>query len=272
VGIETRRNLEKVAHLLQEHYRLQEGETIPKVNFSVQNQRHPEFKDARPYLFQYNGQHLTHYAITACMRFLCHGMVFQTPEGRPVVLKAHSLRHVFAAHIHHVEQVPLDIVAVMLHQKDVNVTRYYAAPPWQQVLATANSLLDRFASQLGSIEEAFVRAPAELQRQYEEAKQQVGTLAKVPGGECTCHAICPISFACTGCVFKVPDPTRREEIIEQKQLAFVRLEQVKKRGLGPETVKMQALIYRCETEEAEMTMMEDYRKDEQFEPELHVEH
>ena len=272
VGTETRRNLEKVAHLLQEHYQLQAGETLPKVSFSKQNDRHHQFKDARPYLFQYNGQHLTHSAITACMRFLCHGMVFQTPEGRAVVLKAHSLRHVFAAHIHHVEQVPLDIVAVMLHQKDVNVTRYYAAPPWQQVLATANSLLDRFATQLGSVEEAFVRAPAELQRQYEEAKQQVGTLAKVPGGECTCHAICPISFACTGCVFKVPDPARRQEIIEQKQLAFVRLEQVKKRGQGPETVKMQALIYRCETEEAEMTLMEDYRKDEQFEPELYVEH
>jgi len=97
-------------------------------------------------------------------------------------------------------------------------------------------------------------------------------MAKVPGGECTCHAICPISFACTGCVFKVPDPTRREEIIEQKQLAFVRLEQVKKRGLGPEIVKMQALIRRCETEEAEMTMIERYRKDERHESELHVEH
>jgi hypothetical protein len=272
VGAETRRNLEKVARLLQEHYQLQEGETIPYISFHQLNNRCHQFKDARPYLFQYNGQHLTHHTITACMRFLCHGMVFQTPEGRPVVLKAHSLRHVFAAHIHHVEQVPLDVVAVMLHHKNVRVTHYYAAPPWQQVLAAANSLLDRFATQLGSVEEAFVRAPAELQQQYEEAKQQVGTLAKVPGGECTCHAICPISFACTGCVFKVPDPTRREEIVEQKQLAFVRLKQVKKRGLGPEIVKMQALIRRCETEEAEMTLIEHYRKDEQHESELHVEH
>jgi hypothetical protein len=271
VGTETRRNFEKVAHLLQEHYHLQADQPIPYVSFHENNQRHHQFPDARPYLFQYSGEHLHRQAITACMRFLCHGMVFQTADGRTIPLQAHTLRHVFAAHIHHVEQVPLDIVAVLLHHKDVRVTRYYAAPPWQQVLASANSLLDHFATQLGSVEEAFVRAPAELQRQLEEAKQQVGTLAKVIGGDCTCHAICPISFACTGCVFKVPDPTRREEIVEQKQMAFVRLEQVKKRGLGPEIVKMEALIRRCETEESEMTMIEIYRKDEQYEPRLTVE-
>jgi hypothetical protein len=272
VGTETRCNFEKVTHLLQEHYQLQADQPIPHVCFNTQNGRHHQFPDARPYLFQYSGKHLGGQDITACMRFLCHGMVFQTAEGKTMILKAHTLRHVFATHIHHVEQVPLDIVAVLLHQKDVQVTRYYAAPPWQQVLASANSLLDHFATQLGSVEEAFVRAPAELQRQLEEAKQQVGTLAKVPGGDCTCHAICPISFACTGCVFKVPDPTRREEIVEQKQMAFVRLEQVKKRGLGPEIVKMEALIRRCETEESEMTMIEIYRKDEQYEPRLTVEH
>ena len=58
----------------------------------------------------------------------------------------------------------------------------------------------------------------------------------MPGGQCTCHAICPITFACTGCVFNVPEPDREDEIIEQEQWAFIRLEQVKRRGLGPEIV------------------------------------
>jgi hypothetical protein len=166
--------------------------------------------------------------------------------------------------------MPLDVVAVLLHQKDVRVTRYYAAPPWQQVLASANSLLDQFATHLGNVEDAFIRAPVELRRQLEEAKQQVGTLARVPGGDCTCHAVCPISFACTGCVFKVPEPTRRDEIMEQREWAFVRLEQVKRRRLGPELVKMEALIQRCDIELEEMRMMETYRKDEQDEPELTI--
>jgi hypothetical protein len=271
VGSETIRNLEKVGAMLQEHYHLQPGECLPAVPFHARNYRAHLFKQPRPYLFQYAGRQLDDQSVAACMRFLCHGLVFQTAEGRNVTLTPHALRHVFATHIHQVEGVPLDVVAVMLHQKNVGVTAYYAAPPWQQVLATANSLLDRFAMHLGSVEETFVRAPAELQRQLEEAKQQVGTLTRVPGGECTCHALCPISFACTGCVFKVPVPEREEEIIEQEQWAFVRLEQVKRRRLGPEVVKMQALIGHCQTEREEMRLIRDYRRDEQYEPQLIIE-
>ena len=59
-----------------------------------------------------------------------------------------------------------------------------------------------------------------------------------------------------------PLPERREEIVEQRQWAFVRLEQVKKRALGPEIVKMQALVQRCAAELEEMNQIEAYRKDE----------
>jgi len=52
--------------------------------------------------------------------------------------------------------------AKILHQKNVQVTAYYAAPQWQQIVEMTNSLLDRFATHLGNVEEAFVRAPAEL--------------------------------------------------------------------------------------------------------------
>jgi len=115
-----------------------------------------------------------------------------------------------------------------------------------------------------------VRAPAELQQQLEEAKQQVGTLTHVVGGQCTCHALCPISFACTGCVFKIPDPDREDEIIEQENWAFVRLEQVKRRELGPEMVKMEALLQRCTAEREEMQQIRAYRKDESYEPPLTI--
>jgi hypothetical protein len=80
-----------------------------------------------------------------------------------------------------------------------------------------------------------------------------------------------VSFACTGRVFKVPDPTRREEIEEQEQWALIRLEQVKRRGLGPEVVKMQALLQRCHVEKEEMQLMEAYQKDEQYEANLRIE-
>src|SRR6266699_5090411 len=74
-------------------------------------------------------------SISACMRFLCHGLVFETRDGQIVSLKAHSLRHVFATHARHVEQLPLDVIACILHQKNLEVTSYYAAPRWEQVVA-----------------------------------------------------------------------------------------------------------------------------------------
>ncbi len=53
---------------------------------------------------------------------------------------------------------------------------------------------------------------------------------------------------------------------------MIRLEQVKQRKMGPETVKMQALIGRCNTELEEMNLIEYYRKDESYEPALDLEH
>lgn len=270
-GVETQRNFEKAVQLLRDHYQLQPGDHLPGVPFDPNNGRAHLFP-ARPYLFQLNKRHLTDFAVTACMRFLCHGLVFQARDGQAVSLKAHILRHVFATHAHQVEQLPLDVVAVILHQKNLEVTGYYAAPPWEQVVAATDLLLDRFATHLGKIEEVFVRTPMELQQQYESARQQVGTLTRVIGGECTCHALCPVSFACTGCAYKIPDPARRDEITEQRQWAMIRLEQVKRRGMGPEIIKMQALIQRCNAELEEMTLVEQYRKDENHEPTLHIEH
>jgi Phage integrase family len=271
VGPETVRNFEHVAHLLKEHYQLQAGDVLPSVAIHADNNRAPDFPDCRPYLFQYHGKHFSYRTITACLRFLCHGMVFTNAEGKAVVLKAHLLRHVFATHLRQVEGVPLDIVAVILHQKSLRITSYYAAPQWKQVVEATDTLLDTFATHLGNVEDAFVRAPAELQHQWETAKKTVGTLARVPGGDCTCHALCPFSYVCTGCVYKVPDPSRREEIEEQKHWAMIRLDQVKRRGMGPETVKMEVLIGRCNTELEEMTLIEEYRNDEQYNPPVHIE-
>lgn len=269
VGPETQRNLEKVARLLQDHYRLKPGEPLPKVCFDPEHDRSHRFP-ARPYLFQFSGRHLPDQAITACLRFLCHGMLFQTLDGRVVALKAHALRHVFATHAHHVEQVPLDVVGAMLHQKDTGVTGYYAAPTRRQVAAAANTLLDRFATHLGDVQDAVVRSPADLRRQWNEACQKAGTLSRVVGGHCTCHAVCPVSFACTGCAHKVPDPSRRHEVVQQREWALVRLAQAEASRLGPEATKMRALIQRCDAELAEMDLMDAYREDEQHEPELRV--
>lgn len=68
----------------------------------------------------------------------------------------------------------------------------------------------------------------------------------------------------------MPDPARRAEIVEQQLWAHVRLEQVTRRGLGPEIVKMQALVQRCAAVLEEMDQIEKYRKDERRGPALTI--
>jgi hypothetical protein len=96
IGEETKRLLVKVAQMLAGHYGLKAGESLPVVRFYPRHGRSHRFGRA-PYLVQYSHRHLPDQTITACMRFLLHGMVFRTREGQPVVLKAHLLRHALSA-------------------------------------------------------------------------------------------------------------------------------------------------------------------------------
>lgn len=116
IGRETMRLLVVVATMLAEHYGLAPGAPLPTVAFNPHHGRAHRFGPV-PYLFQYPQRHLSDVDITACMRFLLHGMVFRTRDGKPVVLKAHLLRHAFATHAVHVEKIPVDIVGEWLQQQ-----------------------------------------------------------------------------------------------------------------------------------------------------------
>lgn len=106
LGKETLRLIEKTGHMLKEHYHLGKTETLPVVPFAPTNGRAHRFAPA-PYLLQYRHRHLDGGTITACMRFLLHGMIFETREGKPVVLKAHLLRHAFATYAVQALRFPL---------------------------------------------------------------------------------------------------------------------------------------------------------------------
>ena len=60
VGSETRRNLERVGFMLKEQYEALGSQTLPHVPFNPATHREHDFPDPRPYLFQYQGQHLSH--------------------------------------------------------------------------------------------------------------------------------------------------------------------------------------------------------------------
>lgn len=269
VGNEIQDVFLKVVQLLWAHYHLPEGTPLPAVPFDRLHGRAHLFP-ARSYLFQFEGSHLRDLAITASIRFLLHGMVFQTADEQTIPISSHLLRHAFATHLSQVEKVPLDIIAMILHHKNLQTTAYYAAPTQRQVASQRVSFLDRIATPLGDFNEFVARAPLELREQLELAEQRVGTLMRVPGGQCTCHALCPIGLACDGCIYKVVDPVYREELLERRKYASQGLELAEKQRLGPDIVRYRSWLQRIDLELQEMHLIEEYRKDEQRQPLIQI--
>jgi len=262
VGKESMRLIERTASMLCEHYPLQPGETLPYVAFDPGHSRSHRFEQEKvPYLFQYHHQHLSDSSITACLRFLMHGMVFQTSEGKSVVLKPHLLRHAFATYAVHVEGLPLDLIAKWLQQKNLEVTGYYSEMPEYMQLEQHASFVARLATHI-NVREAILRSPEEIQKQAEAARKRVGMLVPVCGGECTLDAYCPNQFECIHCPAKAPDPEKRYQVEEKRRWAEERLAYYKQEGLVLEAEKMRQLTRSCDLELQEMNMIVAYREDE----------
>jgi len=269
IGEQTKRLLVKVAQMLAEHYRLEPGQALPSVHFHAHNGRAHRFGSA-PYLFQYSGGHMSGETISSCLRFLLHGVLFKTCEGKLVVLKSHLLRHAFATHVVQVEKIPIDVVGAWLHQKDLATTDYYSKPTESMVAEAADVYLARVAAQI-DVDKAVLRSPQELQQIYEEARGRAGTLADVIGGQCVSHGYCAAKFACVGCAGKVPDPAKRGQVEKHKQWASLQVVYATKEGLLPEAERMKQLMRDCESELTEMDLIESYHKDEDRDVHIHVE-
>jgi len=269
IGKETVRLIEKVARMLCDHYRLQAGDALPHVAYHPHNGRSHRFGKA-PYLFQYAHWHLQDQAITACMRFLLHGMSFQTSTGKPVILKAHLLRHSFATYAVQVEGLPVDLVAEWLKQKNLDTTRYYSRPTPEMVASEHDAFVDRLATKI-NIREAILRSPEELRKQAEDARKRIGTLVSVVGGECTLDAYCPEQLGnCIHCPAKVPEPAKRHQVEEKMRWAEGQLEYYEQEGLVLETERLKQFLRKCALELREMDMISNYRKDEQIAPIIQI--
>jgi hypothetical protein len=263
IGKDTLRLIERTAHMLCEHYKLQPGAPLPHVLFSADSTRRHRFGEEKiPYIFQYTHRHLSDNAISACLRFLIHGMVFQTSAGDPVILKPHLLRHAFATFAVQVEGLPLDLVAEWLKQKNLDTTRYYSRKGQQEVAEEHASFVERLATEI-NIREAITRSPEEIRKLAEAARRRVGTLITVCGGECTFDGWCHNQFDCIRCPSKAPDPEKRYQVEEKLLNAEERLAYYEREGLVLEAEKMRHLIRNCHLELREMDLMTAYRKDSQ---------
>jgi len=79
--------------------------------------------------------------LNGVIRFALHGCVIRSSDGRGVHLTSHLLRHGFATEMAS-RNVPVDVIAAMLHQRDTTVTQYYSRPTQTQVLEAAEIIFE----------------------------------------------------------------------------------------------------------------------------------
>lgn len=99
-------------------------------------------------------------------------------NGKAVTVKTHLLRHAFATEAVQRQKMPIDIVAKMLHQKDLNVTGYYSAPTPTQIAESVSELHDVISSYV-DIDDVYLRSPQELQKEFDVHAEKVGVFNKV---------------------------------------------------------------------------------------------
>ncbi|MEB2301653.1 tyrosine-type recombinase/integrase [Lysinibacillus xylanilyticus] len=263
ITTETMKIITKVRKMLLEHY---ETEKIPSVDYGLQERKHL-FKEPKPYFFQYHKKALNSNSISSCLRFLLHGLNFETQEGKPVTIKTHLLRHAFATEAVQRHGVSTDIVAKLLHQRDIKVTGYYSEPTQSQVAQEVSELHDIIMDYI-DIDEALLRSPEELHQEFKEYKENVGVLNNVIGGVCVTNMVCPTKMACLGCQAKIPQPEKKNELEEVIVLSRDMEKRFSAMNLPIEVKKAKAMRRQARTELQEIELIEQYRKEEDYDPDI----
>lgn len=264
ISKQTMEYLQIVLRMLKDHY---QSEKIPSVEYRYD--RKHLLSEPKPYYFQYHNKALKDVALVSCIRFLLHALRFETQEGTPVTVKSHLLRHAFATEAVQRQKIPIDIVAKILHQRNLNVTRYYSSPTATQVAHAVGELHDVIASYV-DIDEAILRSPEELRRELEEHNSKVGVFNKVLGGTCVTDYVCPTKMACLGCKAKIPEPEQEHELHEVIKLSKDMEERFTKMGLDVEVKKAKEMRKQARIELKEIESIKQYREEQQYEPIVHT--
>ncbi|HKQ05711.1 MAG TPA: tyrosine-type recombinase/integrase [Blastocatellia bacterium] len=218
------------------------------------------------YVFQSGHIVLPQETLNVMMRVLLHGVIIHQEMGKVVVLKSHALRHAFATELAALG-VGTDVIAALLNQKDLRVTKHYSRPTQSMVRDAAEMM---FVDQIDVGPEA-LRGKDEVERMVKDAEGTVGALGEVIGGGCVIGIHCPIKFACVGCPGNAPDPEKRGQVVAKKEWAIQQKEWAQEQSLKAEERQMENLIANCELMLAEMTLIQIQRMDaKQSAPPDHV--
>lgn len=262
ISEQTMKLIQSVVKLLKEHYGT---EKIPSVKY--RHTRSHLFPKDKPYFFQYYQKALRDQSISSCIRFLLHGLNFETQEGKLVVIKTHLLRHAFATEAAQRQGISMDILAKILHHRDIDATQYYSEPTQSQVAQAMDDYHDITADHI-DIDEAVLRNPEELEERLEEYKQQVGVFNNVLGGTCVTDYVCPIKMQCIGCHAKIPQPEKKHELEEAIELSKDMEKRYAALNLTVEVKKARAMRKQAKNELKEIALIEKYREEQKYEPHI----
>ncbi len=90
-----------------------------------------------------------------------NGLVFQTLDGRRVTIRPHLLRHGFATWALNVAKEPVDIVARILNQSNLDITKYYGRPNPRLIAERSHGLMNQISSYI-DVGDLVQRSPEEL--------------------------------------------------------------------------------------------------------------
>ncbi|MDF1997325.1 site-specific integrase [Peribacillus frigoritolerans] len=260
VSKQTMEIIQTVSRMLKDHYG---SGTIPSVKYRY-NRKHL-FPEPKPFYFQYHNKAFKQDVVSSCIHFLLHGLRFETQEGTPVTVKTHLLRHAFATEAVQRQKMPMDIVAKILHQRDLKVTGYYSAPTPSQIAESVGELQDVISSYV-DLDDALLRSPKELQKELEKYSEKVGVFNKVLGGTCVTDSVCPTKMACLGCKAKVPQPEQENDLLEVIELSKDMEKRFKEIGLEVEVRKAKEMQKQAKIELKEIDFIKKYREEQKHEP------
>jgi hypothetical protein len=207
------------------------------------------------YIFQWSNRCLDQGVLNHAVRFLLHGSI-TTAEGQGLHLTTHLLRHAFATEMATL-QVPVEVLAAILHQRDLKVTRYYSRPTRTQLLEASEMIfVDRI-----DVAAEVRRSPNEIGQMLKEAEGKIGALTEVIGGTCVISNFCPAKFACVCCAGNAPDPGKRQQVERKLSWAKQQSQWAAKEKLHAEERQMKHLVEDCGLMLQEMDLIEQARAD-----------
>lgn len=210
----------------------------------------PKLKPAS-YLWQNDEKHFTQKNINGALSVMLHGLSLKTPTGQSVRVTSHLLRHSFATEMRTLN-TPLDVLALLMKQKDVNVTEYYARHTPSQLV----ELQQQIFTQRHDFSKQHIRTKDNIAQQLTEAVGKVGALIPVTGGCCTIANACPAKFACIGCAGNAPDPGRRSDVLVYRDAWVKMAELAGQQKLPAEERKAREIIGGCDDMLEEMDLIE----------------